>query len=245
MIYIGTIEILTAKSAIYLGNVGFSFFASKPPDEHKPPMPRTLNSANSTDRMPGQATGKERILASAMLLFARMPYSDTSLRDIAAAAGVDVAYVHRAFGSKAEIFRQALLALAPLDDIAAGDPDGATMINRICDLAFLRDPRKVEDVRPLHLLTQSSLCSEARAIIAQFFGTSLALPLSRAFGHADPGRAHFALSLLSGFVTHRAIFGPADLLAIPEADQRQMLQTALMNAMLPGCSDGVFGWRPI
>ena len=95
------------------------------------------------------------------------------LRDIAAAAGVDVAYVHRAFGSKAEIFRQALLALAPLDDIAAGDPDGATMINRICDLAFLRDPRKVEDVRPLHLLTQSSLCSEARAIIAQFFGTSL------------------------------------------------------------------------
>ena len=109
----------------------------------------------------------------------------------------------------------------------------------------MRDPRKVEDVRPLHLLTQSSLCSEARAIIAQFFGTSLALPLSRAFGHADPGRAHFALSLLSGFVTHRAIFGPADLLAIPEADQRQMLQTALMNAMLPGCSDGVFGWRPI
>lgn len=208
-------------------------------------MPRTLNSANSTDRMPGQATGKERILASAMLLFARMPYSDTSMRDIAAAAGVDVAYVHRAFGSKAEIFRQALLALAPLDDIAAGGPDGATMINRICDLAFLRDTRKVEDVRPLHLLTQSSLCSEARAIIAQFFGTSLALPLSRAFGHADPGRAHFALSLLSGFVTHRAIFGPADLLAIPEADQRQMLQTALMNAMLPGCSDGVFGWRPI
>ena len=136
-------------------------------------MPRTLNLANSTDRMPGQATGKERILASAMLLFARMPYSDTSLRDIAAAAGVDVAYVHRAFGSKAEIFRQALLALAPLDDIAAEDPDGATMINRICDLAFLRDPRKVEDVRPLHLLTQSSLCSEARAIIAQFFGTSL------------------------------------------------------------------------
>ena len=23
------------------------------------------------------------------------------------------------------------------------------------------------------------------------------------------------------------------------------VQFALMNAMLPGCSDGVFGWRPI
>ena len=195
-------------------------------------MPRTLTSASMTGRAPGSTTGKERILTSAMLLFARMPYSDTSLRDIAAAAGVDVAYVHRAFGSKAEIFRQALLALGPLNDIAAGEPDGATMIRQICDLAFLRDPHKVEDVRPLHLLIQSSLCGEARTIIAQFIDTSLALPLSRAFGHADAGRAHFALSLLSGFVTHRAVLGPADLLAIPEADQRRMLQTALMNAML-------------
>ena len=105
------------------------------------------------------------------------------------------------------------------------------MIRRICDLAFLRDPRNVADVRPLHLLIQSSLCSEARLIIAEFIETALALPLCRAFGHLDPGRAHFALSLLSGFVTHRAVIGPADLLAIPEADQRRMLQAALMNVM--------------
>ena len=52
-----------------------------------------------------------------MLLFARMPYCDTSLRDIAAAAEVDVAYVHRSFGSKAEIFRHALAALDPLDGL--------------------------------------------------------------------------------------------------------------------------------
>lgn len=204
-------------------------------------MPRTLIPASTTGRAPGHTTGKERILTSAMLLFARTPYSDTSLRDIATAAGVDVAYVHRAFGSKAEIFRQALLTLGPLDDIAAGEPDGATMISRICDLAFLRNPNRVEDVRPLHLLIQSSLCGEARAIITQFIDSSLALPLSRAFGHADAGKAHFALSLLSGFVTHRAVLGPADLLAIPEAVQQRMLQTALMNAMLDRSDPGIQG----
>ena len=172
-------------------------------------MPRNVTPASDIARAPVQTTsGKERILNAAMLLFARMPYSDTSLRDIAAAAEVDVAYVHRAFGSKAEIFRHALLALGPIDDIATGQPDGATMIRRICNLAFLRNPRKLEDVRPLHLLIQSSLCSEARTIIAGFIEASLAIPLSRAFGHSDMGRAHFALSLLSGFVTHRAVRCP-------------------------------------
>lgn len=54
---------------------------------------------------------KDRILTAAMLLFAQMPCSDTSQRDFAAAAEVDVAYIHRAFGSRPEIFRQALGAL--------------------------------------------------------------------------------------------------------------------------------------
>lgn len=193
-------------------------------------MPRTATLASGTGRNSGRQSGKERISNAAMLLFARMPYCDTSLRDIAAAAEVDVAYVHRSFGSKAEIFRHALAALDPLDDIMVAT-DGRSMISRLCDLAFLRDPRIQEDVRPLQLLIQSSLCSEARDIIAQFIDTSLALPLSKAFGFENPGRAHFALSLLSGFVTHRAVMGPANFPGIPEADQRRMLETALTNAM--------------
>lgn len=184
------------------------------------------------DVAPPQGTGKERILNSAMLLFAQMPYSKTSLRDIAGAAKVDVAYVHRAFGSKAEIFRQALQALGPLDDIAAKASDGAEMIRMLCDLAFLRYPCKLEDVRPLHLLIQSSLCSEAHDIISDFSETSLAIPLSRAFGLKDTGRAHFTLSLLSGFVIHRAVLCHPSLLSIPEDEQYRMLQATLMSAML-------------
>ncbi len=194
-------------------------------------MPKTSTSDSATDRASGQASGKERILNAAMLLFARMPYSDTSLRDIASAAGVDVAYVHRAFGSKAEIFRQALQVLGPLEEILAVQDDGQAMIHKLCDLAFLHHPRKLEDVRPPHLLIQSTLCGEARQIISEFIETALAIPLSRSFGHTNTGRAHFALSLLSGFMTHRAVMAPPDLMAIPEAEQHRMLQTALNNIM--------------
>jgi AcrR family transcriptional regulator len=216
------------RGAVQAAIIRCNLIRSRPNRSH---MPRTMTPASESGRAPGNTTGKERILTSAMLLFTRMPYSDTSLRDIAAAAGVDVAYVHRSFGSKAEIFRQALLTLGPLDDIAAPQSDGPAMIRRLCNLAFVCCPQKLEDVRPLHLLVQSSLCSEAHNIITEFIDASLALPLSRAFGHLDSGRAHFAISLLSGFVTHRAILEPQGLLAIPEADQRRMLETALMNAM--------------
>lgn len=45
---------------------------------------------------------KERILKAAIRRFARHSYEDTGLRDIANDADVDVAYVHRSFGSKDE-----------------------------------------------------------------------------------------------------------------------------------------------
>jgi len=42
----------------------------------------------------------DRILAAAVKRFATNSYEATGLRDIASDAGVDVAYVHRRFGSK-------------------------------------------------------------------------------------------------------------------------------------------------
>lgn len=177
-------------------------------------------------------TGKERILQTAMLLFARNPFSETSLRDIASAAQVDVAYVHRAYGSKAEIFRQALHALTPLDRVFLDASDGAEVIRRISKIAFQRDPQKPEDVQPLHLLMQSCVCSEARDIIVDFIETEIATPLAQAFGQTARGNALFAISLLSGFVTHRAVLAHAELLAGPEDRQRQLLEHVLQSVML-------------
>lgn len=199
-------------------------------------MPRVA--IKSHIAMGHQGSGKERILNSAMLLFARMPYSATSLRDIAAAAEVDVAYVHRAFGSKAEIFRQALLALTPVSLFRTETVDGAEMIRRMSELAILEEPHDLEDVCPVHLLIQSTLCNEARDIIAEFTKTTFAEPLSRAFGHQDTGRATFALSLLFGLVTRRTVFGADEIRSIPESRQLRLLEDAMLAVMTSADCDG-------
>lgn len=187
----------------------------------------STQAANTSDRM----SGKERILNASMLLFAQTPYSTTSLRDIAAAADVNVAYVHRAFGSKAEIFRQALQAATSLENLFIDAASGEEVIRRLCTRALLDFPKKLEDVEALHLLIQSNLCAEAREIIKQFLRESLAEPLRRAFGHDDTGRALLAISLLGGFVTNRAILGHESLQTMSETDQSLLLEAALLAVM--------------
>ena len=166
-----------------------------------------------------------------MLLFARRPLSDTSLRDIATEAQVDVAYVHRAFGSKTEIFRQALHSLHVIDLAAPATPDD--LIERICDLALTRDPRREDEVRPLHLIIQSCTCREAREILAEFIATHYARPLAAGFGRDDIGAAMFAISLMTGFVTLRVVLGEPTLQDIPEAELRALLARALRTVMEP------------
>ena len=56
------------------------------------------------------AATRQRILQAAMIRFARHPYEDARLRDIAADAEIDVAMVHRAFGSKEQLFVEVVRA---------------------------------------------------------------------------------------------------------------------------------------
>ncbi|HEY9038971.1 MAG TPA: TetR/AcrR family transcriptional regulator [Roseovarius sp.] len=182
---------------------------------------------------PRKASAKTRIVRAAMLLFARQSFSETSLREIAAEAQVDVAYVHRAFGSKTEIFQQALHGLHVVDQQGdQGAPmDADHLIERICELALLRNPRKVEEVEPLHLIIRSCACSEARGILADFIETHFARPLAAGFGQKDIGRATFAVSLMSGFVTMRVALGHPALLAMPDAELKAMLAKVLRGVM--------------
>jgi AcrR family transcriptional regulator len=63
-------------------------------------------------RRPGRPTGssdtRDRILASARELFAQNGIDRTSVRSIAAAAGVDAALVHHYFGTKQQLFAAAI-----------------------------------------------------------------------------------------------------------------------------------------
>ncbi|OBH28378.1 TetR family transcriptional regulator [Mycobacterium sp. E1715] len=77
---------------------------------------------NSQRRRPGRPAGgsdtRERILSSARELFARNGIRNTSIRAVAAAAGVDSALVHHYFGTKEKLFAAAVhIPIDPMEVI--------------------------------------------------------------------------------------------------------------------------------
>jgi AcrR family transcriptional regulator len=84
--------------------------------------------AGRSGRRPGKQDTRAAILAAARVAFAEEGYDGTSIRRVAADAGVDPALVHHYFGPKEALFRA--VVAAPLDpgtimpSILAGDREG-------------------------------------------------------------------------------------------------------------------------
>ncbi len=81
-----------------------------------------MTAANSGRKKPGRPAGssntRERILDCARDLFARNGINNTSIRAVAAAAGVDSALVHHYFGTKEKLFGAAVhIPIDPMDVI--------------------------------------------------------------------------------------------------------------------------------
>ncbi len=79
--------------------------------------------AHTNRKRPGRPRGasdtRERILVSARELFARNGIGNTSVRAVAAAAGVDSALVHHYFGTKEKLFAAAVhIPIDPMEVIA-------------------------------------------------------------------------------------------------------------------------------
>ncbi len=80
-------------------------------------------------RPPGTSDTRERILGSARELFARNGIDKTSIRAIAAEAGVDPALVHHYFGTKTQLFAAAIHI--PIDPMAVIGPLREIPVERI------------------------------------------------------------------------------------------------------------------
>jgi AcrR family transcriptional regulator len=82
---------------------------------------RTTNTARRRPgRPPGTSDTRERILVSARDLFARSGIDKTSIRAVAADAGVDPALVHHYFGTKTQLFAAAIHI--PIDPMSVIGP---------------------------------------------------------------------------------------------------------------------------
>ena len=69
---------------------------------------RRPNIGSSNGDSPGHATTRDSILAAARAAFAERGFDGASMREIAAAAGVDQALIHHYFGSKQQLFVAAM-----------------------------------------------------------------------------------------------------------------------------------------
>lgn len=80
-------------------------------------------------RPPGNSDARDRILRSARELFARNGFDKTSIRAIAADAGVDGALVHHYYGTKQQLFAAAIEI--PIDPMQVIGPLRETPVDQI------------------------------------------------------------------------------------------------------------------
>ena len=92
-----------------------------------------------TGRRPGVQDSRAAILRTAQKLFARRGYDGTSVRAVAAGAGVDAKLIQHFFGTKSELFAHSLklpVGVAELSTILTGPR--STLGRRIAEFYFFR-----------------------------------------------------------------------------------------------------------
>jgi AcrR family transcriptional regulator len=123
-----------------------------------------------TGRRPGRPDTRAEIVTAAAQCFARAGYDATSMRQVAAVAGVDPALVRRFFGGKEELFTAVASALidpeSALTAVADGPLDQAGERLLRYFLALLGDVRRPG---PLLGLVRSAVTSEHAADVLRRF----------------------------------------------------------------------------
>ncbi|WP_020186171.1 TetR/AcrR family transcriptional regulator [Methylopila sp. 73B] len=148
-------------------------------------------------------SARQRILDAAARLFSRASYDDTSLRDIAAEAQVDVAYVHRCYGSKEKLFAHALnasLQLGRVFDVVERDIGQALARDMLS-----RDVTNPRDVRAFDIAVRSLSSATARDVLKDMTAADLIAPLSDRIGPPHDMRAALMIAAMAGVSLFRNV----------------------------------------
>lgn len=176
------------------------------------------------------AITRRRILDGAIRRFAMASYDDVSLRDIAADVGVDVAYVHRSFGSKEKLF------LAVLSDMSEGrditDLPLADILRNFSRQVFDDTARwREEDEEPLMILIRSLSLPAAAGPVGSRLDDLFIKPLGEKIGDETGLRASMAMAMLIGLRMMRSFLKlPAMTGADPE-QAAEIVRLALERIM--------------
>jgi AcrR family transcriptional regulator len=161
-------------------------------------------------RRPGTSGTREAILAAARRQFGEQGYDRTTLRSVAAEAGVDPALVVHFFGTKQRLFLAGVeLPVEPdelVEHVAAGPRDAVGERLATYVLNALEDP----DVRSRWVGMVRAAASEPEAAnrLRTVLETRVFAPLVKALGVEDaPFRATLAGSQIVGIAMARHVVG--------------------------------------
>jgi AcrR family transcriptional regulator len=182
-------------------------------------------------RRPGPSSTRSEILVSARTLFASRGYHGTTVRDIAADAGVNAALVHHYFGSKEQVFVAAMnLPLNPADLISRLRDGGprAALGERVVRL-FARTWRDPATGQPLQALLRTAASTEQGATMMRQFVEEVMLPRVSAELGVSRVRAAGAFSQLIGFALAATILRTEPLASASEDEVVALLAPSVQR----------------
>lgn len=169
-------------------------------------------------RRPSNPDTRNDIVATARRLFANSGYDKTSVRDIAAGAGVDPALIRHYFGSKAELFRSTMgWPFDPAEisaHIADGDRDeiGA----RLTRVFFTAWERPDSGASLLAILRGAATHDESAALVRQFIQGQLYPQMAKLLTGSDTElRVDLAMGQLLGIAYLRHVLQVEPIASAP------------------------------
>lgn len=177
---------------------------------------------------------RERILEAAIEHFSRRSYEKTGLREIASAARVDVAYVHRCFGSKKGLFADAVSAAVKPKELLQESPDKIPE-SLARDVLATRGTR----AKGLDIILNSIASRDAGPIVQDFYDYEVVKPLAEKLD-APVMHAAVIAALITGVATLRNVVGLASL-AEPEGGDLERLLAHLIRETARGANNSLEG----
>ncbi|MFL6129006.1 MAG: TetR family transcriptional regulator [Mycobacteriales bacterium] len=166
-----------------------------------PDSPQRVGPSRRTGRRPGDGRSRELILRAGQASFAATGYAATTIRGVAAAAGVDPALVHYFFGTKDGLFAAVMeLPLDPsqvAEDVIAGEVDGLGERLARRFLEVWDDP--ATGPRLVGLIRGATSHQPSADLLREFVGREILLRIAGSSGRPDAAlRANLCAAELIG-----------------------------------------------
>ncbi|OBE92478.1 TetR family transcriptional regulator [Mycobacterium sp. 852002-10029_SCH5224772] len=193
-------------------------------------------------RPTGNSDTRERILTSARELFARNGIDRTSIRAVAAAAGVDSALVHHYFGTKQQLFAAAIRI--PIDPMTVLVPMRDVPVEELgFTLPSVLLPIWDSELGAGLIATLRSLLAGADVNLARSFLQEIVTAEVAPRVDNPPGtgvvRAQFLASQLMGVVMARYIVGVEPFASLPAEQVARTIAPNLQRYLTGDLPDGL------